>query len=64
MPKNRINSEYTLLLSDGIQVCINQIGDMNGKKCFLITASAAKFESFVITADGQPLADEILTRQQ
>jgi hypothetical protein len=64
MPQSRIKPEYTKLLSNGTLLYINQIGDINGEKCFLITDPTGKYGSFVIDADGDPLAGERLTSLQ
>ncbi len=64
MPKSRIKPEYKVKLSNAVVVYINQIGDMEGKKCFLITDVAGKFDSFVMTENGAPIKDELLTRKQ
>ena len=64
MPRSRIKPEYTVRLSNAVAVYINQIGNMEGEKCFLITDVAGKFSSFVLTADALPLADDVLTKKQ
>jgi hypothetical protein len=64
MPKQRIKPEYTVELSRGVAVYINQLGDIDGEKCFLITDVAGKSNSFVITGDALPLDGEKLTAKQ
>ena len=64
MPKNRIKPEHTIQLSNGTVVYINQLGDMYGSQCFLVTTATGLFGSFVITADGIPLNGERFTPEQ
>jgi hypothetical protein len=64
MPKQRNKPEFIVELSNTLSVYLNQIGDINGDKCFLITDTAGSFNSFVITAEALPLEGERLTTQQ
>jgi hypothetical protein len=65
MPKNRNKPEYTMKLSNGTILYINQIGDdMHGNNCFLITDTSGEYGSFVLTADCSPLEGETLTKPQ
>jgi hypothetical protein len=64
MPRQRNKPEFTVELSNSVKVYINQIGDIDGEKCFLITDTAGSLNSFVITAEALPLEGESLTKTQ
>lgn len=65
MPNKRDMPEYTMKLSNGTILYINQIGDdIYGNNCFLITDTSGKYGSFVLTADCAPLQGETLTKPQ
>lgn len=64
MPKQRNKPEFTVELPNNVKVYINQIGDIDGEKCFLITDTAGRFHSFVITEKALPLVGERLTKKQ